>query len=87
MSEESLQIFTQTYPVEHARLRFLLNRDGENETVKFAKRTMKSYRHIVLKGFRLRGSARGCPTQLREGFIRSYLDFKRYAGRMKEPEG
>ncbi len=73
----------QNYPVEHGRLQFLVNRDGADETAEFAKRVMKAYRQVVLKGFRLAGggSANGCPAQLREGFIRSYLDFKRYARR------
>ncbi len=77
----------QNYPVEHERLQFLIDRDGESETVKFAKGNMESYRHIVLKGFHFRGIARGCPPQLREGFIRSYLDFKRYARRGITVEG
>ncbi len=77
----------QDYPVEHGRLQFLIDRDGESETVKFAKRNIELYRHIVLKGFHLRGIVRGCPPQLREGFIRSYLDFKRYARRGITVEG
>lgn len=70
----------KTYPVEDARLQFITKRDGIDEARKFAERTMKAYRHITLEGFRLpnQGKGRGCPKQLREGFIRSYLDLKRF---------
>ena len=67
-------------PTEHARLEFILKRDGHDEAFAFAERTMKAYRHIALEGLRLpkQGRGRGCPKQMREGFIRSYLDLKRF---------
>lgn len=57
------------YDPETKRLDFLLERDGLGETLKFAIRTMKSYRRAVLNDV---GRER------KRTFIESYLAFKRF---------
>lgn len=57
---------------EEARLSFLINRDGLDETKKFARRAIRIYRQAVL-----------CKKGLffRREFIESYLHFKRFTGK------
>lgn len=57
--------------VEQQRLDFLIDRDGMEGALEFARRTMVSYRRYVLDRKR-------CVRELRPIFIKSYLDFKRF---------
>lgn len=58
------------YGVETNRLNFLIERDGIDGAVEFAKRTLVSYRRAVVN--------RDITRDKRQGFIESYLAFKRF---------
>jgi len=58
------------YAPETSRIKYCLRHNGFKETLDFVKRTMHSYRaHILNKDL---------SHQYRNGFIQSYLAFKRY---------
>ena len=62
---------------EEGRIRFLLGRDGEAETIAWVRRALRIYRAAVLgKPHYARSSV------FRRGFIESYCDFKRWLCRM-----
>ena len=66
--------------VETQRLAFIEGRDGKTAARAFARQTMSAYRKAVLSS-RKRGHTNPHHASLpeyREGFIRSYLAFKRY---------
>jgi len=58
------------YEPEASRLAFLIERDGLEEAVVFAARTKVAYRRKVLEG--------KLDTNMRRGFIESYLAFKSF---------
>ena len=57
-------------PEEISRLQFIEKRDGITEAINFAKRTMVSYRRMVL--------SKRPKRSLRKSFIESYITFKKY---------
>jgi len=57
--------------LETSRLNFLIQRDGMEGALEFARRTLVSYRRHVLSG-------KFDKLMMRRGFIESYLTFKRF---------
>ncbi|WP_199544245.1 hypothetical protein [Paraburkholderia kururiensis] len=58
---------------EHARIEFLVARDGLPEAVQWVRRTMSIYRRAVLT----KGHFAHCPPY-RQRFIAAYLDFRKW---------
>lgn len=62
---------------EEGRIRFLVLRGGEAQTIVWVKRTLRIYRAAVLdEGHYARSSP------FRHGFIESYCDFKQWLTKM-----
>jgi len=57
---------------EGNRLHFIMQRDGLNGAINFARQTMKIYRTSVVK------KTFASSPVYKETFIKSYLDFKRF---------
>ena len=65
------------YEPEAHRLRLLVERDGLPSAVEFARTTKASYRRATLHGLSRSRDMR-IATNLRRGYIESYLAFKRF---------
>lgn len=66
--------------LELARINGVLNREGEQAALDFARRTMQTYRKAVLasRKSRCKKSHHASLPEFREGYIRSYLVLRRY---------
>jgi hypothetical protein len=61
---------------EAGRIRFLLARDGDAETVRWVRRTLRIYRAAVLDPHHHASS-----DVFRRGYIEAYCEFKRWLSR------